>query len=153
MSLDPDGYAGVNYNFESQAGAPTIAELQAALEVCRRVTKGPLQPNSLGKNADGIERAILWQEDSLIKNRHNWIAEVRGQANIDFFVLARTLLPRCLNALLERAAEVEKLRKILAFVPARVYIAAKESAGYGDEVKASTSKLLRDIDAARKEGT
>jgi len=45
------------------------------------------------------------------------------------------VLGRLLNAGDHAVAEIERLRKIAAHVPGRVYIAAKEAAGYGERVR------------------
>lgn len=48
----------------------------------------------------------------------------------------RNAIGRLLNAGDKAVAELERLRKIAAHVPGRVYIVAKEAAGYGDVVRA-----------------
>ena len=42
--------------------------------------------------------------------------------------------------------EIAKVRKILAHVPARIAIEAKESAGYGDEIKPLSYAEIREME-------
>ena len=58
----------------------------------------------------------------------NWkTCEKHGDANCNIWGC-----PECLRELRE---ENKRLRKIASYVPAAVYIAAKEAAGYGTKIK------------------
>lgn len=93
----------------------------------------------------GAERGTPEQWNS----RHPGPVEIGGPYQCDQCGDAALRLARLTEAEHNDAetlrAEVSRLRKIAAHVPAKVYIAAKERAGYGMEVKTAESGAWKNL--------
>jgi hypothetical protein len=101
-----------------------MTKFEADRKLIEAATPGPWVSNELGvmlPATDDHECEILGSFDFQVDN--------------DFAASARTRWPAALDEIERLRQENLMLRKIAAFVPAKVYILAKENAGYGTSIK------------------
>ena len=97
-----------------QVTDPTRAELEAALKVCERATAGPwvhIESRYHAQSQSVQSAEVLKESDDLLARPlfTGWAWKPGGhrdaRPNADFIALARTLLPKCIAALLERETD------------------------------------------------
>jgi hypothetical protein len=111
-----------------------MSEFDRDREIIEKATPGPwyvLPMNRVTAVRDAKHRCVVklghWSDATHLKGDLQ-------EANVALIVAARTHWPFALDRIAAQDLEIERLRKIAAFVPARIYIEASERAGYGTQI-------------------